>query len=144
MKPWHELIGFQKENTVPDFYNATHIDSHTLGKGNNNYSELTLTYPVKYHYHATLIQLMMTVVKWRLYPDKRTRKLSYMIESLRLELRLMKENYPKIVTENYLQSLWEHAFEDAIRLISVELGIKNIFIPSYTPEDVFETTYELT
>ncbi len=103
----------------------------------------TLKGNIKREFSTNLVHLMIAVINWRLIPSLRTKKLSVQIESLRLELSILTAETQRIITDEYIKSVWVKLYENAIKIVLFESGKKFIAHNPLTWEEVFEIEYRI-
>jgi hypothetical protein len=94
---------------------------------------------------SQLTRLMMHVLKWRYQADKRSTSWVRTIVSARQEIRSLRKYMPSF-TREYIESIWEETFDDAIGAAKAEMNLsrKDKFEPAaLTWEEVFEDEYLL-
>ncbi|GAB4054844.1 DUF29 domain-containing protein [Spirosoma litoris] len=94
---------------------------------------------------SQLTRLMMHILKWRYQADKRSTSWARTILSARREIRDLRKYMPSF-TREYIENIWDEAFEDAIADAKAEMNLsrKDKFEPaSLTWDEVFDDEYLL-
>ena len=94
---------------------------------------------------SQLTRLMMHVLKWRYQADKRSTSWVRTIINARREIRVLQKYMPSLTPE-YVKSIWEETFNDAIAEAKAEMNLsrKDKFEPAeLTWEEVFDDEYLL-
>lgn len=94
-------------------------------------------------FRSYLIQLMAIIIRWKLQPTKRNRKMLVQIVNLRIELNILREEC-SFINKEYIAAIWDRSYADALKVVSAETGIRNIGIPQIGFEDIFENEFVYT
>ena len=86
-----------------------------------------------------LIRLMQHVLKWRLQPERRSRRWAAAIHNARSEIAGLREDTPSL-TRHVIENIWESCLQAAINVAEGEMDMP---VPpmTLTWEDVFDTAY---
>ncbi len=90
---------------------------------------------------AQLICLMLHIIKWKCQPEKRTSSWAISIRSARREIEEIQEEMPSL-NRNFLESIWEKCFENAVKDAEDEMG-KKCRLTSLSWSEVFAEEYIL-
>ncbi|WP_254173703.1 DUF29 domain-containing protein [Planktothrix pseudagardhii] len=90
---------------------------------------------------SQLIRLMLHVIKWKCQPEKRSASWTISIRSARREIQESQEEIPSL-NRNFLESIWEKCFENAVKDAEDEMG-KKCRLTSLSWSEVFEDEYIL-
>lgn len=90
---------------------------------------------------SQLIRLMSHVIKWKCQPERRSSSWAVTILSARNEIEDIQEEIPSL-NRNYLESVWEQAFNKAVKQAEIEMNKKSD-LTSLSWEEVFEREYTL-
>ncbi len=91
---------------------------------------------------SQLIRLMRPVIKWKCQPQKRSSSWTISIRSARREIQESQEEMPSL-NRNFLESIWEKCFENAVKDAEDEMG-KKCRLTSLSWSEVFEDEYILS
>lgn len=94
---------------------------------------------------SQLTRLMMHILKWRYQADRRSTSWARTIVNARQEIRKLRQYMPSF-TQEYIESIWEETFDDAIAEAKAEMNLsrKDKFEPAeLTWDEVFDDEYLL-
>ena len=91
---------------------------------------------------SQLVRLMMHIIKWEIQPHRRSGSWALTVVYARQEIEDICEDMPSL-TREYIESIWDKAFNRAKVNAKTETGIKTVAVEKLSWEDVFEKEYQL-
>ncbi|MGM9510220.1 MULTISPECIES: DUF29 domain-containing protein [Larkinella] len=90
---------------------------------------------------SQLVRLMHHIIKWKIQPEKRSKSWIISIKNARYEIAGLRKYTPSL-NENFINSIWEEAFIEALDEAETETDVSAKGI-QLTWDEVFEKPYTL-
>jgi hypothetical protein len=90
---------------------------------------------------SQLVRLMHHIIKWKIQPEKRSKSWIISIKNARYEISGLRKYTPSL-NENFIKSIWEEAFTEALDEAETETDVSANGI-LLTWDEVFEKPYTL-
>lgn len=140
-RDWEELTATSYYETVEAIQEA--VDQNDLADARAGIHTLldTMSQQLKSALFSQLVRLMKHIIKWQLQAERRSVSWVTSIADVREEIEAIQSTKPSL-NRNYLESVWDKAFEKATRQAENETGLTNT-LSGLSWETVFENEYRI-